>query len=78
MQTVFAFYDLKGEGISLRRSPDCKVDLSQLAQLFGGGGHPAAAGCRPAELHRLFAQEIARLLSGAFPALAASDAVKDS
>ena len=77
-QTIFAFYDLKGEGISLRRSPDCKVDLSQLAQLFGGGGHPAAAGCRPAALYRLFAQEVARLLSGALPALAASDAAKDS
>lgn len=68
-QTVFAFFDLKGEGVSLRRSPDCDIDLSQLAHLFGGGGHPAAAGCRPAGLHRLFAQELARLLSGAFPAL---------
>lgn len=75
-QTVFALYDLKGEGISLRRSSDCDVDLSRLAQLFGGGGHPAAAGCRPAELHRLFAQEIARLLSGAVPALASSDVPK--
>lgn len=75
-QTVFAFYDQKGEGVSLRRSPDCEVDLSHLAQLFGGGGHPAAAGCRPAELHRLFAQELARLLSGAFPALATADTPK--
>jgi len=72
-QTVFAFYDLKGEGVSLRRSPDCPVDLSQLAQFFGGGGHPAAAGCRPPELHRLFAQELARLLSGAFPSLTPPD-----
>jgi uncharacterized protein len=72
-QTVFAFYDLKGEGVSLRRSPDCSVDLSQLAQFFGGGGHPAAAGCRPTDLHRLFAQELARLLAGAFPSLATSD-----
>ncbi|MBI3303226.1 MAG: hypothetical protein HYZ72_14255 [Deltaproteobacteria bacterium] len=72
-QTVFAFYDLKGEGVSLRRSPDCHVDLSHLAQLFGGGGHPAAAGCRPADLHRLFAQELARLLAGAFPAVATPD-----
>src|SRR2546425_776969 len=77
-QTIFAFYDLKGEGISLRRSPDCKVDLSQLAQLFGGGGHPAAAGCRPAALYRLFAQQVAQLLLSAFSALAASDATKDS
>ncbi|HKA55058.1 MAG TPA: hypothetical protein VKJ47_15495 [Candidatus Binatia bacterium] len=72
-QTVFAFYDLKGEGVSLRRSPDCPVDLSLLAQFFGGGGHPAAAGCRPPELHRLFAQELARLLSGAFPSVAPPD-----
>jgi oligoribonuclease NrnB/cAMP/cGMP phosphodiesterase (DHH superfamily) len=72
-QTVFAFFDLKGEGVSLRRSPDCDIDLSYLAQLFGGGGHPAAAGCRPAGLHRLFAQELARLLSGAFSTLVASD-----
>jgi oligoribonuclease NrnB/cAMP/cGMP phosphodiesterase (DHH superfamily) len=72
-QTVFAFYDLKGEGVSLRRSLDCNIDLSQLAQFFGGGGHPAAAGCRPPDLHRLFAQELARLLSSAFPALAPPD-----
>ncbi len=72
-QTVFAFYDLKGEGVSLRRSLDCNIDLSQLAQFFGGGGHPAAAGCHPPALHRLFAQELARLLSGAFPALAPPD-----
>jgi oligoribonuclease NrnB/cAMP/cGMP phosphodiesterase (DHH superfamily) len=72
-QTVFAFYDLKGEGVSLRRSPDCQADLSQLAQFFGGGGHPAAAGCRPADLHRLFAQELARLLSSALPSLTTPD-----
>jgi oligoribonuclease NrnB/cAMP/cGMP phosphodiesterase (DHH superfamily) len=71
-QTVFAFYDLKGEGISLRRSPDCTVDLSQLAHTLGGGGHPAAAGCRPTDLHRLFAQQIAQLLSGALRALVTS------
>jgi oligoribonuclease NrnB/cAMP/cGMP phosphodiesterase (DHH superfamily) len=69
-QTVFAFFDLKGEGVSLRRSPDCQADLSQLAQMFGGGGHPAAAGCRPKELPRLFAEATARLLASAFPSLA--------
>lgn len=72
-QTIFALYDLHGEGVSLRRSPDCQFDLSQLAQFFGGGGHAAAAGCRPTNLHRLFAQELARLLSTAIPTLAASD-----
>jgi oligoribonuclease NrnB/cAMP/cGMP phosphodiesterase (DHH superfamily) len=77
-KTVFAFFDLKGEGVSLRRSPDCDVDLSQLAQLFGGGGHPAAAGCRPAGLHRLFAQELARLLSSAFSSSRVSNTLKSS
>ncbi|MGE0682826.1 MAG: hypothetical protein AB7P69_18230 [Candidatus Binatia bacterium] len=72
-QTIFAFYDLHGEGVSLRRSPDCQFDLSQLAQFFGGGGHAAAAGCRPTNLHRLVAQELARLLSSAIPTLTTSD-----
>lgn len=72
-QTIFAFYDLHGEGVSLRRSLDCQFDLSQLAQFFGGGGHAAAAGCRPTNLHRLFAQELARLLASAMPTLTASD-----
>ena len=72
-QTIFAFYDLHGEGVSLRRSPDCKFDLSQLAQSFGGGGHAAAAGCRPTNLHQLFAQELARLLATGVQALADSD-----
>jgi oligoribonuclease NrnB/cAMP/cGMP phosphodiesterase (DHH superfamily) len=72
-QTVFAFYDLKGEGVSLRRSPDCQLDLSQLAQFFGGGGHAAAAGCRPRNLHYLFAQELARLLSSGISALSTPD-----
>lgn len=42
---VFALYDSHSLGISLRRSPDCDVDLSRLARRFGGGGHPAASGC---------------------------------
>jgi oligoribonuclease NrnB/cAMP/cGMP phosphodiesterase (DHH superfamily) len=42
---VFALYDRRGGGISFRRTPDCKVDLSRLASSFGGGGHEAAAGC---------------------------------
>jgi oligoribonuclease NrnB/cAMP/cGMP phosphodiesterase (DHH superfamily) len=72
-QTVFAFFDLTGEGVSLRRSPDCRADLSQLAQTFGGGGHPAAAGCRPKELPRLFAEAMARLLATALPTLAKAE-----
>jgi oligoribonuclease NrnB/cAMP/cGMP phosphodiesterase (DHH superfamily) len=42
---VFALYDHRGDCISFRRSPACSVDLSRLAARFGGGGHPAAAGC---------------------------------
>lgn len=72
-QTVFAFFDLTGEGVSLRRSPDCQADLSLLAQTFGGGGHPAAAGCRPKELPRMFADAMARLLATALPALAKAE-----
>ena len=77
-QTVFAFYDLRGEGISLRRSPDCSVDLSQLANTFGGGGHPAAAGCRPTQLYQLFAQQMAQLLGDAIPGLASASAKKSA
>jgi len=43
--TVFALYDRRGGGISFRRTPDCRIDLSRLASNFGGGGHEAAAGC---------------------------------
>jgi oligoribonuclease NrnB/cAMP/cGMP phosphodiesterase (DHH superfamily) len=43
---VFALYDTKTDGVSFRRSPDCRVDLSQIAETFGGGGHAAAAGCQ--------------------------------
>jgi len=43
--TVYALYDRRTHGVSMRRSPDCSVDLSRLAGYFGGGGHAAAAGC---------------------------------
>ncbi len=43
---VFALYDTKSLGVSFRRSPDCQVDLSKVAETFGGGGHAAAAGCQ--------------------------------
>lgn len=32
--------------VSLRRHPDCPVDLNQLLKPFGGGGHAAAAGLK--------------------------------
>jgi oligoribonuclease NrnB/cAMP/cGMP phosphodiesterase (DHH superfamily) len=46
--TVFVLYDLRSSTASLRRSPGCALDLSKLAETLGGGGHPAAAGFRPA------------------------------
>ncbi len=42
---VFALYDRRNRSVSLRRGPNCPVDLSRLAAVFGGGGHAAAAGC---------------------------------
>ncbi len=61
--TVFVFYDRRNGSVSLRRSPDCQVDLSELAHRFGGGGHPAAAGCRPPELPELIARSLAGLFA---------------
>jgi oligoribonuclease NrnB/cAMP/cGMP phosphodiesterase (DHH superfamily) len=43
---VVALYDTKSAGVSFRRSPTCEVDLSRVAETFGGGGHAAAAGCK--------------------------------
>ena len=59
-QTVFALYDHRSAGISFRRTPDCTVDLSRLAGVFGGGGHPAAAGCQITTIGVNRASEIAR------------------
>ena len=43
---VVALYDTKSAGVSFRRSPASQVDLSRVAEIFGGGGHAAAAGCK--------------------------------
>ena len=43
-RTVVALFDLRSQGVSLRRSSDSEVDLSVLAQHFGGGGHAVASG----------------------------------
>lgn len=43
---VVALYDTKSAGVSFRRSPASQVDLSAVAETFGGGGHAAAAGCK--------------------------------
>jgi oligoribonuclease NrnB/cAMP/cGMP phosphodiesterase (DHH superfamily) len=63
---VFVLYDRRSDAISLRRTPDCPVDLSRLAGRFGGGGHPAAAGC-PIETQGSDnrAEQIARKVSDA-------------
>jgi oligoribonuclease NrnB/cAMP/cGMP phosphodiesterase (DHH superfamily) len=45
-RAVIALYDTKSDGVSFRRSPNCPVDLSRVAEVFGGGGHAAAAGCK--------------------------------
>jgi oligoribonuclease NrnB/cAMP/cGMP phosphodiesterase (DHH superfamily) len=47
---VFVLFDLRSGAVSYRRSPDCTIDLSAVAAAFGGGGHPAAAGCEMPEL----------------------------
>jgi len=64
---VLAFYDTKSRGVSFRRSPDCAVDLSRLAERFGGGGHEAAAGCEIAGIDErdaaALAAEVARALA---------------
>jgi oligoribonuclease NrnB/cAMP/cGMP phosphodiesterase (DHH superfamily) len=60
--TIVALFDLRSLGVSLRRSADCVVDLSVLAQNFGGGGHPAAAGFTIDEVKRAPAQRLAEIL----------------
>jgi len=64
-RTVFALFDARALSVSLRRSPDCMLDLSQLAAALGGGGHPAAAGCELAQLWCGLAEELAALVADA-------------
>jgi oligoribonuclease NrnB/cAMP/cGMP phosphodiesterase (DHH superfamily) len=61
-RTIIALFDLRSLGVSLRRSADCVVDLSELARYFGGGGHPAAAGFMVEELKRAPAERLAQIL----------------
>jgi len=58
-RAVFALYDAKGLATSFRRSPDCEVDLSKLAEALGGGGHAAASGAEMADLRSAFAGLVA-------------------
>ena len=60
--TVVALFDLRSFGVSLRRSPDCGVDLSEVAHSFGGGGHAAAAGFSLDGLKRFPAEKLAELV----------------
>jgi oligoribonuclease NrnB/cAMP/cGMP phosphodiesterase (DHH superfamily) len=62
---VFALYDAKSLAVSLRRSPDCTVDLSRLAAGLGGGGHAAAAGCELPEVRQALAGAVAARIVGA-------------
>jgi oligoribonuclease NrnB/cAMP/cGMP phosphodiesterase (DHH superfamily) len=64
-QTVFALFDAKSLSVSLRRSPDCEVDLSHLARAFGGGGHAAAAGCTLPDLRKHLSRELLNTLGQA-------------
>ena len=61
-QTIIALFDLRSLGVSLRRSADCQVDLSELARNFGGGGHAAAAGFAVDDVKRAPAERLAELL----------------
>jgi len=62
-RTVIALFDLRSQGVSLRRSPDCDVDLSKLAEQFGGGGHAAASGFMTPELRKVPAERLSELLA---------------
>jgi len=61
-RTVIALFDLRSLGVSLRRSADCDVDLSELARYFGGGGHAAAAGFAVSDVKRAPAERLAEVL----------------
>ncbi len=66
---VMALYDTKNDGVSFRRSPDGPVDLSRLAERFGGGGHAAAAGCKIEGLGQRDAAVLCGLVAAALAAL---------
>ena len=64
-QAVIALFDMRSQGVSLRRSVDCAVDLSELARSLGGGGHAAAAGFAMDELKRAPAEKLVERLAAA-------------
>lgn len=63
VRTVVALFDLRSQGVSLRRSPDCEVDLAKLAETFGGGGHEAASGFALPDLRRVPAERLSEVLA---------------
>jgi oligoribonuclease NrnB/cAMP/cGMP phosphodiesterase (DHH superfamily) len=64
---VFALYDATSLSVSLRRSPDCDIDLSKVAEALGGGGHAAAAGCELPDLRRILAEILATRVAEHLP-----------
>ena len=64
---VFALYDATSLAHSLRRSPDCEVDFSKLAEALDGGGHAAAAGAELPDLRRILAEIIATRVAEHLP-----------
>jgi nanoRNase/pAp phosphatase (c-di-AMP/oligoRNAs hydrolase) len=66
-RAVFALWDAKSLTVSLRRSEDCEVDLSKVAERLGGGGHAAASGCEMPELRRALAELIVPRVAEALP-----------
>ena len=66
--TVFALFDVRSRAISFRRSPDHDFDLSALAERFGGGGHPAAAGASVAGLAERLGDMVADAVGPGMPA----------
>ncbi len=62
---VFALFDAQALTVSLRRSSDCTVDLSRIAEALGGGGHAAAAGCELPDLRTHLADTLGQRVANA-------------
>jgi oligoribonuclease NrnB/cAMP/cGMP phosphodiesterase (DHH superfamily) len=60
--TIVALLDMRSGGVSLRRSADCKADLSRIASALGGGGHAAASGFIIEKAKRALAAELSEVL----------------
>jgi oligoribonuclease NrnB/cAMP/cGMP phosphodiesterase (DHH superfamily) len=71
--TVFAIFDAKTLTVSLRRSPECTIDLSHVARHLGGGGHAAAAGCALPGLQQEMAEALASTVAQAIAQISSGD-----